>query len=72
MSMWAAGSNLTEYTWDYGDDKPKRCIGMFEDDGTKHGIVRTEWFNGTFEDATWFSTDSGEELRHGLRRLISH
>ena len=63
--MWA---DVTYSSWDCDGAK---CQGTrFLDRNTrhlvwKHGIVRTEWLNGTVEEATW-----NQNRRHGLRRFI--
>ena len=39
--------------------------------GNKHGIVRTEWFNGTIEEGTWYSANEGDPAtKWGFTRLI--
>ena len=59
--MWA--SSIYE-EWDC--EKDARCHGMRHKKKYKHGIVRTEYANGTVEEASFVKDE-----RHGLRRFIN-
>jgi len=42
----------------------------YKSNGFKHGVVRTEYFNGSVEESTWYGADQNLPSLHGLRRLI--
>ena len=50
-----------------------KCYGMRYEGkygNNPHGIVRTEWNNGTVEEGTWFGASENPAIKNGLNRLI--
>ena len=69
-----SGGNCGDGLGPLGNDT-STCYGMrypeTVQNGNKHGIVRTEWFNGTIEEGTWYSANEGDPAtKWGFTRLI--
>ena len=80
--MWQEGVIYDEWVggncgdgWGPIGNNTASCYGMrfptTMKNGAKHGIVRTEWYNGTVEEGTWYSGNEGDPAtKWGLTRLI--
>ena len=66
VPMW--DSDVALESWNEGNNS---CEGMrYKSSGNKHGVVRTEYLNGSVEESTWYGADQDSLGLHGLRRLI--
>ena len=77
IDMWADNVIYDEWSGGNCGDGNETCVchGMrypeSVQNGNKHGIVRTQWFNGTVEEGTWYSANEGDPAtKWGFTRLI--
>ena len=74
IDMWANGVIYDEWSGGNCGDGNETCsfFGMrYPYPFDKHGIVRTQWSNGTVEEGTWYSANEGDPAtKWGLTRLI--
>ena len=74
--MWD-DSKYGKVVYDEWAEKDDHLYGMRYHDGNssgmKHGVVRTEYKNGSVEESTWFGAKEQDQKvgRHGLRRLVT-